>query len=401
MSGRLLASNKVAIVGYGQSKVERHSEQTLGALAVETARACIADAGLRPEQVDGYVSSSLLPSAGSHGAVDGVNFVTATWLAEHMGGHATYAAGFQGLGQIPGIVSMAVNAISSGAADYVVVQRALNNPTRGSYHANAMTEISGAQQWTAPQGFFGPLAMIALSYNEYLQRYGATREAMAAVLVEARKNGARIPWSYWHDQPLSAQEYLASPLIVDPICRFDCDIPVDGVASFLFTSAERARDLPNPPVYVSGFAMSAPSTWRLPLHWPLDDIMEVGADVARRLYESAAISPADVDLPQVYDGFSPFIYYWLESLGFATRGEAHLLALDGGLDSDVRGALPALSGGGALGNGRMHGVPQMLECYLQLSRRAGERQREQASIGLACHSSPHLGGAVVYSATPY
>ncbi len=131
MSGRLLASNKVAIVGYGQSQVERHSDQTLGALAVETARACIADAGLRPEQIDGYVSSSLLPSAGSHAAVDGVNFVTANWLAEHMGGHATYVTGFQGLGQIPGIVSMAVNAVSSGAADYVLVQRALNNPTRG------------------------------------------------------------------------------------------------------------------------------------------------------------------------------------------------------------------------------------------------------------------------------
>ena len=400
MSGRLLASNKVAIVGYGQSMVERHSDETLGALAVKTARACIADAGLSPEEIDGYVSSSLFPSAGAHAAIDGVSLVTANWLAEHMGGHATYVSGFQGFGQIPGIVSMAVNAISSGAADYVLVQRALHSP-KASYHGNAMTEISGNQQWTAPQGFFGPLTMIALSYNEYLQRYGATREAMAAVLVEARKNGARIPWSYWYDKPLSAEEYLDSPLIVDPICRYDCDIPVDGVASFLFTSSERAQDLPHSPVYVSGFAMSAPSKWRLALHWPLDDIMEVGGDLAARLYASAAIGPNDVDLPQVYDGFSPFVYYWLESLGFAERGGAHQLALDGGLDSDVAGALPALSGGGALGNGRMHGIPQMLECYLQLSGRAGARQRSQAAIGISCHSSPHLGGAVAYSATPY
>ena len=75
--------------------------------------------------------------------------------------------------------------------------------------------------------------------------------------------------------------------------------------------------------------------------------------------------------------------------------------LDGGIDSDRAGALPVLSGGGALGNGRMHGVPQMLECYLQLSRRAGERQRAGASIGLACHSSPHYGGAVAYSSEPF
>jgi acetyl-CoA acetyltransferase len=77
------------------------------------------------------------------------------------------------------------------------------------------------------------------------------------------------------------------------------------------------------------------------------------------------------------------------------------MVLEGGIDSDSPDAVPVLSGGGALGNGRMHGVPQMLECYLQLSGRAGERQRAGATIGLACHSSPHFGGAVVYSAEPY
>ena len=120
-----------------------------------------------------------------------------------------------------------------------------------------MKAAAGPQQWTAPQGYFGPLAMIALPYNEYLQRFGARREDMAAVVVEARKNGARIPWSYWHDQPLTEEEYLASPPLFDPVCRYDCDIPVDGVATFVFTSAERARDLPHPPVYVAGYGMSA------------------------------------------------------------------------------------------------------------------------------------------------
>ena len=74
---------------------------------------------------------------------------------------------------------------------------------------------------------------------------------------------------------------------------------------------------------------------------------------------------------------------------------------DGHIDSDKPGSLPVLSGGGALGNGRMHGVPQMLECYLQLAGRAGERQREGMNIGVACHSSPHYGGAVVYSAEAF
>jgi acetyl-CoA acetyltransferase len=95
------------------------------------------------------------------------------------------------------------------------------------------------------------------------------------------------------------------------------------------------------------------------------------------------------------------VWFWLEVLGFCPVGEAHRFVASGGIDSDVPGTLPVLSGGGALGNGRMHGVPQMLECYLQLSKRAGDRQRDGVEIAVACHSSPHFGGAVVYSAEAF
>jgi acetyl-CoA acetyltransferase len=294
---------------------------------------------------------------------------------------------------------MAVNAIASGAAEVVVLHRALHNPRGGRYHGNPLREARGDLQWTAPQGYFGPLSMIALPTNEHLQRYGAGREDLSALVVEARKNGARIPWSYWHQQPLSVEEHLDSPLVFDPICRHDCDIPVDGVAAFVFTTAERARDLPHDPVHVAGWGLSGPVRHRLPLHWPLDDIIEGGRATASRLWAHAGIGPADVDLPQVYDGFSPFVWWWLGVLGFCPVGEAHRFVADGGIDADRPGALPALSGGGALGNGRMHGVPQMLECYLQLSRRAGDRQRS-VDIGVACHSSPHYGGAVAYTRDP-
>jgi acetyl-CoA acetyltransferase len=392
--------NKVALAGYAHTQVVRHADRPLGAQAVETARAAIADAGLRLDQIDGFVSSSLLPSAGGQAAEDGISTVSSAWLAQHLGAEPRYVAGFDGIGQITGSVGMAVNAVASGAADYVVLHRALHNPA-GKYHANPMRQAHGAMQWTAPQGFFGPLAMIALPYNEYLQRYGASRESMAAVVVEARKNGARIPWSYWHDRSLSTDEYLQAPLLFDPVCRYDCDIPVDGVAAFVFTSAERAKDLPHSPVHVAGYASGTPARRRLPLHWPLDDIVDGGAHMARRLWASAGITAKEVDLPQVYDGFSPFVWLWLEVLGFCPQGEAHRFVESGGIDSDRPGAIPALSGGGALGNGRMHGIPQMLECYLQLARRAGDRQRDDATVGLACHSSPHFGGAVVYSAEAF
>ena len=139
--------------------------------------------------------------------------------------------------------------------------------------------------------------MIGLTYNEYLQRFGASPDAMAAVLVEARKNGARIPWSYWHDRPLARQDYLDSPVLADPIRRLDCDIPVDGVAAFVLTSAERARDLPHRPVYISGYASGSPTRPRLPLHWPLDDLYETGGETARRLWEAAGSDPTTSTSP--------------------------------------------------------------------------------------------------------
>ena len=390
------ARNQVAIVGYAQSPIVKGFGRPLGAVTVDVARQAIADAGLRVDQIDGFTASALLPTAGDHAAVDGVTMVTPNWLAGQLGVNPRYATGFQGFGQLPGSVALAVNALASGAADHVVVHRALHNPP-GSYHGTTRLDARGQAQWTMPQGFFGPLPMIGMAANEYAQRYGATREDLGAIVVEARKNGSRIPWSVWHDKPLDLDGYLSAPLISDPVCRFDCDMPVDGVAAFVLTTADRARDLPNQPVYVAGYASGAPTRHRLPLHWPLDDIYDIGNETARRLWERAGVGPGEVDLPQLYDGFSPFVWMWLEVLGFCPVGEAHRFVADGGIDSDDPGALPALSGGGALGNGRMHGVPQMLECYLQLSGRAGARQRIGATVGVACHSSPHFGGAVVYT----
>src|SRR5262245_21815256 len=99
------APERVAIAGYHQSQIEQHAERPLGALAVDSARAAIADAGLTVDDVDGVVASSLFPSAGDHAVVDGVAMVTLMWLAAHLGGQPGFVSGFQGMGQIPGSVA--------------------------------------------------------------------------------------------------------------------------------------------------------------------------------------------------------------------------------------------------------------------------------------------------------
>lgn len=398
MSDHFLARNQVAIAGFAHSPVVRRSAEPLGITALHTARAAIADAGLTVADIDGFCSSALLPSSGDHSARDGVTTVTSDWLAQHLGGEPKYVAGFQGIGQLTGSLTLAVNALASGACDYVLLHRALSSPM-GKYNDNAMTKAGGMHQWGAPQGFFGALTPMAMSYNEYCQRYGATREAMAHVVVEARKNGARLPWSYWYEKPLTVEQYLAEPMICDPMSRLDCDIPVHGVGVFILTRAERAKDLPNKPVYISGYANAYPRHNRLPLHWTLDDMEEAGRAQAARLWAKSGLGPKDIDLPQVYDAFSPYVYLWLEALGFCPRGEAHRFVLDGGIDSDKPGSLPVLSGGGAIGNGRLHGLPQLLECYLQLSGRAGARQR-QVNTAMFTYSAPNFGGSMVLVGDP-
>jgi acetyl-CoA acetyltransferase len=388
----------VAVVGYAQSKVVRRSDEPLGITAIRTAREAIRDAGLTLDQIDGFASSALLPSSGDHHVQDGVSMVTSDWLAKNLGANARYIAGFQGMGQITGSFQMAVNALASGSADYVLFHRALHNPP-GKYSTSALTRAAGEMQWGAPQGFFGAIAPIALAYNEYVQRHGASREALARVVVEARKNGARKPWSYWHGKPLTMDDYLAEPCINDPITRLDCDIPVQGVGVYILTRADRARDCPHRPVYVSGAANAYPRHGFI-MHWKLDEMMEAGRRIAERLHNEAGIAPGSADLPQVYDAFSPFVFLWMEALGYCPEGEAHRFVLDGGIDSDAPGGLPVVSGGGALGNGRLHGLPQMLEIYLQLSGRAGAAQR-QCETGLMAYGAPHFGGgALLFTREP-
>lgn len=395
MTARFGAAGKVAIVGFAHSPITRHEEVGLGPLTLRTVGEAISDAGLTVDQIDGFTTGALFPSSGGRALTDGVQIVTADWLVDQLRVQPRWLCGFQGIGQICGALILAVNAVASGAADYVVMHRAMYNPP-GRYHTNPMTHAEGAAQWTAPFGFWGPPVHMALPYMEYMQRYGARREDMAPLIAGARAAGARNPWSYWRDKPLTVDAYMSSRMIADPMSVLDCDIPVNGVGAFVLTSAERAKDLPHKPVYVAGYAQGR---WR-PKNgvdpWSLDEMMAGGRQVAGLLWDSAGFGRDEVDVPQIYDGFSPFLYFWLEALGYCGDGEAHQYVKD----PSISPGFPFNSGGGAVGNGRMHGVPQMLECYLQLAQRAGDRQLKRAETAFACQAAPNMGGVVAYSTEP-
>ena len=325
--------------------------------------------------------------------------VSSGWLAQHLGVNPRYAVGFQGNGQMPGSVALAVNAIVSGAADYVLVHRALHNPA-GRYHGNPMQQAAGSMQWTAPQGYFGPLAMIGLPYNEYLQRYGASPRGHGGRARRGPQERSPHPVVVLARPPAHSRA-STSTRPCSPIRSAGSTATSRSTARPPSSSPRRSgpRTSRTPRSTSPGYASGSPTRHRLPLHWPLDDIYETGAETARRLWQAAGVGPGEVDLPQLYDGFSPFVYFWLEVLGFCPVGEAHRFVQDGGIDSDCPSGLPVLSGGGALGNGRMHGVPQMLECYLQLSGRAGDRQRARRRRSVS-PATPHRTSVARSSTAP-
>jgi hypothetical protein len=218
------------------------------------------------------------------------------------------------------------------------------------------------------RGLRGPPLEMALAYMEYQQRYEVTRQDMANVVVAACRNGAQIPWSL-AGQPITVDEYLESRMIAEPMSVLDCARPVTGVGAFVLTSAERTRDLAHRPMYVAGGARAATVARVV---GRLDPRRQSGgrrpgggqvcgrtADCGRKTSTCRSCTTGSRRSPTSR---------WRRSATSAGRG----VAVRAGRRHPHRHSPPVLAGGGPLGNGRMHGVPQMFECYLQLSRRAAE-----------------------------
>ena len=176
---------------------------------------------------------------------------------------------------------------------------------------------------------------------------------MFTLLSTERENALRNPYAYWYGRDeLGIEDYMNARQVYEPMCLFDIDIPVTGAGAIVMTTAERARDLPHKPAYVAGF-----SSTRLP---------------AQRIWELADTRPADQKVAMLYDGYSHFVYYWLEALGFCGKGEAHSFIQGGRIAKG--GELPINTHGGSIGEGRLHGFGHLREAVMLIMGRAGDRQ---------------------------
>jgi acetyl-CoA acetyltransferase len=220
--------------------------------------------------------------------------------------------------------------------------------------------------------------------------YGVTREQLAWIPIVQRAHAARNPRAVYRD-PLTLEEYLASRTISSPMCLYDCDVPVDGSTAIVISSVDTARDL-RAPVRIEAMAgvIDGRPSWD---QWP--DLSRVGYATAAALWARTPLRAADVDVAQLYDGFTIEVVWWLEALGFCEPGGAAAF-IEGGKRIALGGELPLNTWGGQLSGGRLHAAfGHTVEAVHQLRREATGRQVEGAEVAVVSNVGGYEAGAAL------
>ncbi len=359
----------VAIVGAAECDLGVTGRSILGLQAQAITRA-LADAGLPLRDVDGL-------------ATTGVSRFSTTQLAEYVGIQPSWVdSTFTGGGAFEMFVARAAQAIEAGQAEVVVVSFASNQRSARSRSLAGVLETHTPEaQFESPYGPLHPISHYAMAAAAYLHRYRATREQLAEVAIAAREWALLNPVAYRYGAgPLTVQDVLGAPVVSTPLTTGDCCLVTDGGGAVVLTSLDRARDLPRPPVRVLGYGEVSTNT---SMAWP-DDLATSGAAPAgRRAFAMAGLTPADVDVVEVYDSFTITVLLTLEALGFCGPGEASSFIQGGRIRPG--GALPLNTSGGGLSycHPGQFGVLLLVEAVRQLRGECADRQVPGAEIGLA------------------
>jgi 17-hydroxy-3-oxo-4-pregnene-20-carboxyl-CoA lyase len=353
--------DQAAIVGIGATEFSKDSGRSELRLALEAIRAALDDAGLRPEDVDGMATFSMEnnPEIEVNRSLGGgdLRFFART----HYGGGAACAP-----------VLHAAMAVATGVAEVVVCYRAMNERSEQRFGAGVQGRRPTPRPeevhfgWHSPYGLLTPASWVAMSARRYMHEYGATSEDFGRVAVADRRHAATNPKAWFYQRPIRLEDHQASRWIVEPLRLLDCCQESDGAVALVVTRPERARDLRQPPVRIAAAAQGATTDQQMMTRYYGDDttgLPEMGL-VARQLYASAGIGPADVQTAVLYDHFTPFVLVQLEEFGFCARGEAKDFVKDGNIE--IGGRLPINTHGGQLGEAYIHGMNGIAEGVRQV-----------------------------------
>ena len=358
--------HRAVLSGVGRSAIGRRLMVDPLSLTVDACLAAVADAGLTIDDIDGL---STYPSYGGMGMSEG----GVTPVEEALRIHPTW---INGGGDIPGpggAVITAMLAVASGLCRHVLCFRTVWESTfaaLGLHEGAGGGRVGGFMEWRAPFGALSASNWIAMNANQYLHRYGATRELLGYIALNDRANAARNPAAIYRD-PMTMDDYMNARPITTPFGLYDCDVPCDASIAVIVSDASVADDLPKPAVRVE--AVGTQITERI--SWDQDTLTHEPQVLgqAAHLWTRTSLRPADVDVALLYDGFSFNAISWLEALGFCAIGEAQEW-IDGGRRIALDGDVPLNPHGGQLSEGRTHGFGFLYEAMIQLRGDAADRQ---------------------------
>lgn len=360
-------SDKACIVGIGTTQFYRRGQsghRTHLELMIEAAQNACDDAGLALSDIDGFSYYQGGFDSGLLASVLGIEDLKYSVLMTGGGGGSQ------------GSIINAAQAVAGGLADVVLCVKALKSggPAgrrigRMGAQVRAQRNFDGVDQdFTVPFGLMSPGQGFALMARRHMHKFGTTAQQFGEVAVATRMHASRNPAALYRDT-ITLEDHANSRMIADPLRLLDFCLETDGGTALIVTSAERAKDLRQAPVQITGAAMGGPGRFGQGIFWHQmpDEYYQQSSHhtVARRLYAMAGMGPEDIDVAQMYDHFTPQVIAQIEDYGFCGRGEGGPFVEDGGIRFDT-GRLPINTHGGNLSEVYLLGLTHTIEAVRQL-----------------------------------
>jgi acetyl-CoA acetyltransferase len=367
--------DKACIVGVGETPYTRGTNRSQLSQILHATMAALDDAGLKPHDIDGMVLPMPMPTVEHLAANLGVPDLRYS-ASSNIGGAAPVAA-----------VQTAAMAVALGVAKNVLIPVGWNAYSGAGVRGAGRSGPVGLppsfgltmSEYYMPFGLAVPAQWFAWLATRYIEQYKVPLEGPAAVALAARKHAQLNEKAFMRGRSLTLDDYRNSRMIAQPFRLFDCCLETDGACALIISSAERAKDLKQTPVYIAGSAEGHPL--------PADDIpgrkdfFKIGLSFAAPVALAMAdVALRDIDFVQIYDCFTHIVLLELEALGVCKPGEAGHFVQNGRIE--LGGELPFNTHGGLLSEAHVAGLNHLAEAARQLRHQCGERQVKDAEVGV-------------------
>ena len=356
-----------AVTGVGETEYMRGTDRTALSLQLEASLRAIADAGLKPTDIDGvipYGPGAVAEDVATNFGIRDLRFSATT----PMGGASAVAA-----------IQCAMAAIHAGICRHVLLSIGRTGFSGGRIAARVqqMPQFRVIGEFEMPSGAIAPAQLYAVMARRHMELYGTTSLHFAEIAVSTRNNALRNPNATMR-RPMTVEDHQNSRMISDPLRLLDCSLESDGGAAVVISAAECARDTAKPPVLVMGVAEGHPDSPSAITQRP--DMTTLGlAKAAPHAFAMAGVTPDDIDVAEIYDCFTYNVLCQIEDAGFCKKGDGGPFIASGAIRID--GRLPVNTHGGLLSQAHMAGMNHIVELVRQLRGEAAVQVRD-AEIGV-------------------